>query len=306
MDTSKIGRDEWVAQAEARLDRRRARWDRLLNDAATINPLVIVGALGLAAVLVAGMGSSYVLRIAALACVMATLALGLSIGVGFVGLLDLGYIAFAGIGGYTYALLSSNQLGMHTPSWAGLALAMLFACAGGLLLGLPALRLGGDHLAIVTLGFAQVFLLLALNLNRVALPWLGATVDVTGGPNGVVGVAGISVFGLAVSGPRAGVILLAAVLNLIFCGLSSLDRSPLGHAWRAIRENELAALTLGIPARRLKLLAVALGAAVAGLSGALYASWQGAVFPSDYGLDVLLMLYAMLLFGGLAVCLARC
>jgi branched-chain amino acid transport system permease protein len=299
MGELKIGQDRWAAEAAARSDRRRQRWSEIVRRVETANPLLLVGALAALGAVVVAAGNDYLLRVAAMACVMAILALGLSVIVGLVGLLDLGYIAFAAVGGYTYALLSSDQLGVQLPSWAGLSLAVLLAVGMALLLALPALRLSGDHLAIVTLGFAQVVLLLAVSMSRVAVPWSTTPLNVTGGPNGIVGIARIRLLGWEVAGQRPSFILLLAVLGLLFLGLTALDRSPLGRAWRATREDALAAAALGLPVRQLKLLAVAAGAATAGLGGALYAAWQGAVFPTDFGLDVLLTLYAMVLLGGL-------
>jgi branched-chain amino acid transport system permease protein len=284
MGELKIGQDRWAAEAAARSDRRRQRWSEIVRRVETANPLLLVGALAALGAVVVAAGNDYLLRVAAMACVMAILALGLSVIVGLVGLLDLGYIAFAAVGGYTYALLSSDQLGVQLPSWAGLSLAVLLAVGMALLLALPALRLSGDHLAIVTLGFAQVVLLLAVSMSRVAVPWSTTPLNVTGGPNGIVGIARIRLLGWEVAGQRPSFILLLAVLGLLFLGLTALDRSPLGRAWRATREDALAA---------------AAGAATAGLGGALYAAWQGAVFPTDFGLDVLLTLYAMMLLGGL-------
>src|SRR5439155_11425234 len=115
----------------------------------------------------------------------ATLALGLNVVVGYAGLLDLGYVAFYGLGAYSYALLSSPKFNVHWPSWASLIFIAGLSIAFGLLLGSPSLRLLGDYLAIVTLGFGLVFVQLGLNLDRVELPWLSAPVDVTGGSNGL-------------------------------------------------------------------------------------------------------------------------
>lgn len=298
MDYSRIGEDEWVAQAASRHNWRRTPLAWLQQRATAAHPLALVALFAGLAALLPLVAGDYVLHVAGTAWLYALLTLGLNIVVGDVRLLDLGYAALAGVGAYAYALLTSGHLSLQAPPLLGLAGAVGVAASCGLLLGLPALRLSGDHLAIVSLGFAQVFLLLTLNLDRVALPG-GERLNLTGGPDGIIGVPPVGLFGWEATGPGAVYLVLLAALVAVLILLIHLRRSRLGRAWRAIGENELAAAATGTPVRRLKLLAVVVGSAVAGLTGGLIAARQGAVFPANFDLSLLLTLYAGLLLGGM-------
>jgi branched-chain amino acid transport system permease protein len=299
MSADKIGQDEWVEQAAAR----RARmgpWGRALERLETANPLLIAGALVLFAALVPLLTSDeYLIRVAGNVCLFALLALGLNVVVGYAGLLDLGYMAFYGLGGYGYALLSSGQFGLHLPTWLSIPLVVALAALFGLLLGSPSLRLTGDYLAIVTLGFGQIFVLLTNTMDRVNVPWSEQPLNITGGPNGVTNLDPIHLFGLRLSSVTAYFYLLLAALALVWLALHHIDHSRVGRAWRALREDTLAAEAMGTPVRRLKLLAFATGAAVAGLSGSIYAAWQTSVFPTNFDVTLLITLYAMVVLGGL-------
>jgi branched-chain amino acid transport system permease protein len=289
MSAAKIGRDEW---AEQEGDRRSAGPLTRLRAAEPVALAAILLAVGALLPLVTGDG--YITRVAATACLYALLAVGLTVVVGFAGMLDLGYMAFFGVGAYAYALLASAQLGVAAPPWLALGAGVAAAGLAGALLGLPALRLRGDYLAVVTLGFAQAFVLLVLTLDRLELPGLPGRVNLTGGPNGVLGVPP-----LLAGGNAAGYLSLLVALSVTLALVGNLERSALGRGWRALRDDELAAASLGTPVRRLKLLAVVLGAAVAGLGGGLFSAWQGAIFPSNLDLSVLLSLYAAAILGGL-------
>src|SRR5262245_59159985 len=200
MSLDKIGQDEWVAQVEAR---RAARGPlgRVLARLEAANPFVVGGLLfGLAALLPLLTSNDYVLRIAGNVCLYGLLALGLNVVVGYAGLLDLGYVAFYGIGGYGYAMLASNQFGIHVPTPVAVLVVVVLAALAGLLLGLPSLRLTGDYLAIVTLGFAQIFVLLTNTLNKASVPWSSQVVNVTGGPNGITAIDPLHLFGWELSG----------------------------------------------------------------------------------------------------------
>lgn len=300
MHSFKIGQDEWVAQVEARRTWRRTPWSWMLDRLDQVPPLLLTGLpVGLAALLPLMTGSDYVLRVAGTVCLVAMLGLGLTIIAGFAGLLDLGYVAIYGLGAYAYAVLASNQFGLHLPIWASVPLVVTLAALFGLLLGLPSLRLREDYLAIVTLGFAQIFILLALNLNRVELPWSGQRVDLTGGPNGITAIDPLQLFGWPVSSMRASFYLLLFALGLVLLLVLHLQRSPVGRAWQALREDELAAAAMGMPVRRLKLLALTIGSAIAGLSGSLFAARQGAIFPANFDMGMLLLIYAVVVLGGL-------
>jgi ABC-type branched-subunit amino acid transport system permease subunit len=298
MSVDKIGQDEWVEQAAAR----RARlgwWGRALERLETANPLLIAGALVLAAALVPLLTSNeYIIRIAGNVCLFALLALGLNVVVGYAGLLDLGYVAFYGLGGYGYAMLSSGHFGLHLPTWVSIPLVVALAALFGLLLGLPSLRLIGDYLAIVTLGFGQIFVLLANSMDRVSVPGSEQPLNVTGGPNGITNLDPIHLFGLRLSSVTGYFYLLLAALALVWLALHHMNRSRVGRAWRALREDALAAEAMGMPVRRLKLLAFAIGAAVAGLSGSIFVAWQTAVFPTNFDVTLLITIYAMVVLGG--------
>jgi len=298
MSLDKIGQDEWVEQLTAR----RARlgpFGRALERLEAANPLLIAGILIVAAALVPLLTSNeYIIRVAGNVCLFGLLALGLNVVVGYAGLLDLGYMAFYGIGGYGYAMLSSNQFGLHLPTWISIPLVVVLAALFGLLLGLPSLRLTGDYLAIVTLGFGQIFVLLANSMDQVAVPWSAAPLNLTGGANGITNLDSIHLFGLRLASVTGYFYLLLAALALVWLVLHHINRSRVGRAWRAMREDVLAAEAMGMPVRRLKLLAFAIGAAVAGLSGSIFAAWQTAVFPSNFDVTLLITLYAMVVLGG--------
>jgi len=298
MSLDKIGQDEWVEQIEARRARR-GPLGRFVDRVAAVNPLALGAAfLAAAALLPLLTGNEYLIRVAGNVCLFALLALGLNTVVGSAGLLDLGYVAFYGVGGYAYALLASNQLGLHLPSWLALPLAVAVAGLAGLLLGLPSLRLSGDYLAIVTLGFAQIFVLLATTLDRVPVPGSDAPLNLTGGPNGITPIDPIHLLGLRLTTTTHYFYLLLLALGAVLLLLHNLGSSPTGRAWRAMREDTLAAEAMGMPVRRLKLLAFVVGAAIAGLGGGIFAAWQTAVFPANFDVTLLITLYAMVVLGG--------
>jgi branched-chain amino acid transport system permease protein len=299
MSLDNIGQDEWVAQAEAR---RAARGPvgRALARLEAANPFVVGGVLfALAALLPLLTSNDYIIRIAGNVCLYGLLALGLNVVVGYAGLLDLGYMAFFGIGGYGYAMLASNQFGIHLPTPIVLIVMVGLTALAGLLLGLPSLRLTGDYLAIVTLGFAQIFVLLTNTMDRVNVPWSSAPVNVTGGPNGITPIDPLHLFGWRLSSVGGYFYILLAALAIVLLVLRNINQSRVGRAWRALREDTLAAEAMGMPVRRLKLLAFAIGAAIAGLSGSIFAAWQTAVFPQNFDVALLITLYAMVVLGGL-------
>jgi branched-chain amino acid transport system permease protein len=230
------------------------------------------------------------------------LALGLNIVVGFAGLLDLGYIAFYAVGAYTWALLASPQFGLHLPFWAVLPIGAAVAALFGLLLGAPTLRLRGDYLAIVTLGFGEIIRIFLNNLDH--------PVNVTNGPIGINKIDPISiggadftrvheVFGITFSGVHIYYYVLLALLFLTVVVCVRLERSRIGRAWVAIREDELAAQAMGINTRNIKLLAFALGASFGGVAGGLFASLQGFVSPESFGLLESIMVLCMVVLGGM-------
>jgi branched-chain amino acid transport system permease protein len=278
------------------------------GEALKSNPVLAWGAfLGLAVLLIALphlvglMGQTWV-RILDFALIYVMLALGLNIVVGYAGLLDLGYIAFYAVGAYLYALLASPHFGLHLPFWMLLPLGALIAGLFGVLLGAPTLRLRGDYLAIVTLGFGEIIRIFMNNLDR--------PVNLTNGPKGVnlidpikFGDMALSrpleVMGMNFSGPTLYYYLfLALTLAVVFACLR-LQGSRIGRAWVAIREDEVAAEAMGINTRNIKLLAFAMGAAFGGVAGGLFASFQGFISPESFGLMESIMVLCMIVLGGM-------
>jgi branched-chain amino acid transport system permease protein len=241
-------------------------------------------------------------RVIDFALLYALLALGLNIVVGFAGLLDLGYVAFYAVGAYTYALLASPHFGVHLPFWVLLPLGALCAAMFGVLLGAPTLRLRGDYLAIVTLGFGEIIRIFLNNLN--------APVNITNGPQGVNRIDPLQVgdFALNRSNEIFGIVFpathlhyymfLALVLLAMFVCVR-LEDSRVGRAWIAIREDEVAAQAMGINTRNIKLLAFAMGATFGGVAGGLFSAFQGFVSPESFGLMESIMVLCMVVLGGM-------
>jgi branched-chain amino acid transport system permease protein len=246
-------------------------------------------------------GTAWV-RIANFALLYVVLALGLNIVVGFAGLLDLGYIAFYAVGAYAYALLASPHFGLHLPFWAILPIGAAAAALFGILLGAPTLKLRGDYLAIVTLGFGEI---VRIFLNNLSQP-----VNITRGPQGIAGIdpvrfAGVDfsatsgVFGVALNGPmKYYYLLLALMLGIVVVGVR-LQNSRIGRAWEAIREDETAARAMGIDTTALKLLAFAMGASFGGVAGGMFAAIQGFISPESFVLVESVMVVAMVVLGGM-------
>ncbi|MDB5820569.1 MAG: transporter ATP-binding protein, partial [Rhizobacter sp.] len=254
-------------------------------------------------------------RIIDTALLYVLLAIGLNIVVGYAGLLDLGYVAFYAVGAYLFALLASPQLtdsfagikamfpnGLHLPIYIIIPLGAIVAGGFGVLLGAPTLKLRGDYLAIVTLGFGEII--------RVFLNNLDAPVNITNGPKGIAQIDSLNLFGLDFGKPitLAGHVLpsvtlyyyLFLVLAIIAVVISyRLERSRIGRAWMAIREDEIAAKAMGINTRNMKLLAFGMGATFGGVSGVLFASFQGFVSPESFSLQESVMIVAMVVLGGI-------
>jgi ABC-type branched-subunit amino acid transport system permease subunit len=242
--------------------------------------------------------SDFLIRVGVNVLLFALLALGLNIVVGWAGLLDLGYVAFYGFGAYMYAWLSSSQFDIHLPTELVIPIVITASAALGLLLGLPSWRLVGDYLAITTLFFAQIFVELMLNLDRLTPPWSDEPLDVTGGPNGIPGIDDMRIFTIDFEQTRDYYFLLLAIFAVVVVGLYYINESRTGRGWRASREDPLAAELMTTPVNRLKLLAFAMGAAVAGLTGSVFAAVQTGVFPQNFEVALLIMIYAALILGG--------
>jgi len=277
-----------------------------------------IAAIAIALVLlpfVAGLAGNSWVRILDFALLYIMLALGLNIVVGYAGLLDLGYIAFYAVGAYLYALLSSPHLvenfewlaqalpgGMHAGIWLVLPLGALLAAAFGVLLGAPTLKLRGDYLAIVTLGFGEIIRIFLNNLN--------APANLTNGPQGISNIDPVTILGvnlgkkiifgsIEISSVTLYYFLFLALCLLVIVVSVRLQDSRIGRAWVAIREDEIAARAMGINTRNVKLLAFALGASFGGISGALFAAFQGFVSPESFNLNESIVIVAMVVLGGM-------
>ena len=246
-------------------------------------------------------GTAWV-RITNLAILFALLSLGLNIVVGFAGLLDLGYIAFYAVGAYCYALLASPHFGLHLPFWIILPIGAAVACLFGVLLGAPTLKLRGDYLAIVTLGFGEI---VRVFLNNLSQPF-----NITNGPQGVtlidpfrIGSFDLgrseNIAGLTFNSPVKYYYLLLILLVAAIAINLRLQNSRLGRAWVAIREDEVAAQAMGINTRNVKLLAFAMGASFGGVAGGVFAATQGFISPESFVFVESIMVLSMVVLGGM-------
>ena len=259
-------------------------------------------------------GNAWV-RIVDMALLYVLLALGLNIVVGYAGLLDLGYVAFFAVGAYLFALLGSPHLadafpfiaaafpqGLHLPIWATIPVAALVAAFFGVLLGIPVLKLRGDYLAIVTLGFGEIIRVFLNNLDR--------PINLTNGPKGINQIDSIKFFGFDLGKTHSflGIeftsvsmyyylFLVLVIISIIIC--YRLENSRIGRAWMAIREDEIAAKAMGINTRNMKLLAFGMGATFGGVSGSMFAAFQGFVSPESFSLMESVMIVAMVVLGGI-------
>ena len=259
-------------------------------------------------------GNAWV-RIVDIALLYVMLALGLNIVVGEAGLLDLGYVAFFAVGAYLYGLLASPHLtstfaaigaafpnGFHTSLWLVIPVALLLATFTGVLLGIPVLKLRGDYLAIVTLGFGEIIRIFLNNLDH---PY-----NITNGPKGINQIDSVKIFGLDLGRPLtiggfeiASVSLyyylfLVLVLDTVFV-CYRLQDSRIGRAWMAVREDQIAAQAMGINTRNMKLLAFGMGASFGGVAGSMFAAFQGFVSPESFSLMESVMIVAMVVLGGI-------
>jgi branched-chain amino acid transport system permease protein len=233
----------------------------------------------------------YILRVLCLIGVYSLLATGLNIVVGRAGLLDLGYVAFFGLGSYSYALLSSPHFDIHQPFIVALVVAIGVTALSGIFLGAPVLPLRGDYLAIVTLGFGEIVFLSLRNLDR--------PVNITNGVNGILNLDPVRIGPWQVESLTEFYYL---VLALILVGLVVAYRvsiSRLGRAWVAIREDETAARASGINTTTTKLWAFALGASYSGAAGTLSAALQGSVFPDSFLFSQSVLILSMVVIGGM-------
>jgi branched-chain amino acid transport system permease protein len=260
-----------------------------------------------------GGNADYLVLLAADSGVFVLLAIGLNVVVGFAGLLDLGYAAFFAIGSYTYGMLASQQLigspihhALHVPFWIALVLGTFIAAGAGALLGAPTLRLRGDYLAIVTLGFGEIVPRFFRNMK-----------DWTSGVNGISALD-VPTLPFWITGPWANtqlaieqnfrftsfnatawyvLIIILVVASVI--GVNNLYRSRLGRAWMAVREDETAAAAMGVNTVNTKLLAFAIGASFSGFAGAFYGAKLSLVSPDSFGFIVSITILSMVVLGGM-------
>ena len=267
---------------------------------------VVLALLIVAAFLVPVFGSRGAVNVATLALIYVMLGLSLNIVVGYAGLLDLGHVAFYAVGAYCYAILAQHGVGF----WTTLPLAALLTGTLGLLLGFPVLRLRGDYLAIVTLGFGEIIRILLNNLD-----------SLTNGPKGINNIPKPGLFnivftrkggageppfhelvGIPFSTEQRGIFLYLIILGLCLMTLwiiNRLLRMPIGRAWEALREDEIACRSLGVNTTGIKLSAFAIGAAFAGLAGAFYAAFQGSVTPDSFTFWESAIMLAIVVLGGM-------
>ena len=282
----RIGADEWVARQGQRGEQLDTVLNQLGKRVGWWPRLAIAGAVG-ALLPVAGMGG-FQLQVGIDSLVFALLAIGLNVVVGWAGALDLGYVAFFGVGAYGFALVSSAQVGIHIPAYLSAPGVMAAAALLGVVVGLPSGRLVGDYLAIITLFFGEAFVEFTNNVRP----------DIFGGANGIPALDPLKGFGIQLTSNTSYYYLLIVVVVLVMSVLRLLEHSRTGRAWRAVREDPLAAEAMTIPVHRLRLYAFAAGAAIAALAGEIFAAQQISVFPTNFDTPVLILVYAGLILGG--------
>jgi branched-chain amino acid transport system permease protein len=294
-----VGRDEWVARHGEHLLRRGGRLGTLeerLRAAPWWAWLTLFACI--IALLPLGFESGYIRRVSFDIVLYMLLALGLNVVVGWGGLLDLGYVAFYGVGAYAYAALASDQLGVHLPSYAAIPLVVLIGALAGLLVGLPSWRLVGDYLAIVTLFFFQAFIVFVTNSDNVSGH------NVFGGASGISSADPLNAFGHELPVAHQGIFnveylyVALGIFLVVYVALHLLNDSRTGRAWRSLREDPLAANLMGMPVNWLKLMAFMFGAATAALAGSLFASLNGGVYPTSFAFPLLITVYTMVILGG--------
>jgi branched-chain amino acid transport system permease protein len=303
VDRPQVGVDEWVAQVEERREAYTGLagavtrvWERIPPAgrlAVLLGPFVIFG-------FFANEGNLF--RYGLITLIYALLALGLNIVVGFAGLLDLGYVAFFGFGAYLYGIMASGHSGHHLQAEIAIPIVVVSTALVGLLLGLTSWRLLGDYLAIVTLFFLQAFVIFVNNANGgesdFSYPFVGK-VDLTGGSNGLDQIDPLNFFGYHITTTKGYYFYTLISLALVMTMLYFVNGSRTGRAWRALREDPLAAEAMSMPVNRLKLLAFMFGAATAGFTGSIFGAVQSGAFPGDYDVGLLITIYAIVILGGL-------
>lgn len=231
---------------------------------------------------------NYYIRVADSLLIYILLGMGLNIVIGYAGLLDLGFVAFYAVGAYTYALLASPQLGLHLPLVVILPISALLGGLAGVLLGIPVLRLRGDYLAIVTLGFGEIIRIVINNAD-----------GLTNGPQGITRLDKADLLGLPLATPGEiyGLLLVSCLLVAVL--VWRLEKSIMGKAWAAIREDQDAARGVGIDTVRAKLVAFAISATVGAVTGSIFAAFQRFVSPESFTFQESVLIVLMIVIGGI-------
>jgi len=294
---AQIGVDQWVERSGENIERPRGVGGRIAHlwellppagKLAFLTPAILVPFLPF-------ISEGNLLNYGLFILIYALLALGLNVVVGFAGLLDLGYVAFFGFGAYTYAFLSgthANKGHVYTHHWDAqysILMAVLVCAVLGLFLGSSSRRLLGDYLAIVTLFFGQAFVV----FTNAANPF-----GITNGSNGLANVAPLTFGRFTIDTTRGYYWFLLGCVVVVLIVLYCISESRTGRAWKASREDPLAAELMGMPVNRLKIMAFSLGAAITGLAGAVFAAAQTGAFPQNFGTQVLILIYAVVILGG--------
>jgi branched-chain amino acid transport system permease protein len=248
-------------------------------------------------------GASYdsYMEVAAQSGIYIAMALGLNIVVGFAGLLDLGFVAFFALGAYTYGIFSTAQANNFIPGhlfplsgstfWIFLLIGGFIAALFGILLGLPVLRVKGDYLAIVTLGFGEIIRIIFNNLEK--------PINITNGAMGISSIKPPNLFGFEFTHPHQFYFIVIGILAIVIFAVRRLEHSRLGRSWKAVRENEIAAQSMGIPLIRTKLTAFAIGASFSGMMGVVFAAKQTFIDPSSFTLLESTTILVMVVLGGM-------
>jgi ABC-type branched-subunit amino acid transport system permease subunit len=294
-DRPRVGVDEWVAEVEGRTERDKGISGLARRSVSFVPPSVRLALfVGFAATLPLWMGRGDLFAYGIFTLLYVLLGLGLNVVVGYAGLLDLGYAAFFGFGAYFYALVSSPHYGIHWSALVSIPIIVVSTALLGLLLGIPSRRLLGDYLAIVTLFFGQAFVVFVLAANPTV-----AGKGLTGGPNGIVDIDPLTFFGYELTSRTQQFYFLLLAVTVVLVGLHFISESRTGRAWRALREDPLAAEAMSVPVNRLKLMAFAFGAGIAGLTGCIFAAVLTAVSPGNFALPLLITIYAIVILGGI-------
>jgi branched-chain amino acid transport system permease protein len=241
------------------------------------------------------------MEVATMVGIYVSMALGLNIVVGMAGLLDLGFVAFFAVGAYSYSIFATKQASNFMPFgnfplggesfWAFLVIGGIVAAIAGVLIGIPVLRVKGDYLAIVTLGFGEIIRIIFNNADK--------PVNFTGGAMGITSVTSPRIFGFDLVFPSHYYFITLVILLFTLFAVNRLEQSKLGRSWKAVRENEIAAQAMGIPLVKTKLMAFALGASFSGIMGVVFAAKQAFIDPTSFTLMESFTILVMVVLGGM-------